>query len=207
MKFTLLQFINKYDFENSIVLLEGKRNVAPDDVNKLVQIGELLATKTKHIKFRSGNAEGSDFYFSSGVIKINPERLEVITPYSGHRKKENNAYKTFPLDEINLLQEPEVVYQSKTNKKTGKFIDEFVAGKKNHLTMKAAYIIRDTIKVTGTNTDIKPANFALFYDDLKNPKSGGTGHTMNICKMNNVEFVDQRTWMKWLSPLTPEGEK
>ena len=64
--------------------------------------------------------------------------------------------------------------------------------------MKAAYIIRDTIKVTGTST-IKTANFALFYDDLKNPKSGGTGHTMNICEMNNVEYVDQRIWMKWLN--------
>jgi hypothetical protein len=194
---TLQQFIDKYDFENSIVLLEGKRNVEETHINKLILLGEILTTQTKHIKFRSGNAEGSDFYFSSGVIKINPERLEVITPYSGHRKKENNAYKTFPLDEINLLQEPQVVYQSKTNKKTGKFIDEFVAGKKNHLTMKAAYIIRDTIKVTGTST-IQPANFALFYDDLKNPKSGGTGHTMNICEMNNVDYVDQRTWMKWL---------
>jgi hypothetical protein len=191
------QFINRYDLENSIVLLEGKRNVIPSDINKLIRIGELLTSKTKYIKFRSGNAEGSDFYFSEGVTKISPERLEVITPYTGHRKKENIAYKVFPLDEINLLQESEVVYQSKTNKKTGKFIDEFVAGKKNHLTMKAAYIIRDTIKVTGTST-IKPANFALFYDDLKNPKSGGTGHTMTICEMNNVDFVDQRTWMGWL---------
>jgi len=194
----LHQFITKYDFENSIVLLEGKRNVAPEDIKKLMRLGELLASKTKHMKFRSGNAEGSDFYFSEGVIKINPERLEVITPYTGHRKKENNAYKTFPLDEINLLQEPEVVYQSKTNKKTGKFIDEFVAGKKNHLTMKAAYILRDTIKVTGTKM-IRPANFGLFYDDLENPGSGGTGHTMNICEINNVDYVDQRTWMKWLN--------
>ncbi|HKR06472.1 MAG TPA: hypothetical protein VJY62_17695 [Bacteroidia bacterium] len=194
----LSEFIRQYDFKGSIVLLEGKRNVDEADVNQLILLGEILTTKTKYIKFRSGNAEGSDFYFSSGVIKINAERLEVITPYSGHRKKENNAYKIFPLDEINLLQEPEVVYQSKTNKKTGKFIDEFVAGKKNHLTMKAAYIIRDTIKVTGTST-IKPANFALFYDDLKNPKSGGTGHTMSICGMNNVDYVDQETWMKWLN--------
>lgn len=194
---TIQQFISKYDFENSIVLLEGKRNVDEPDINKLILLGELLASNTKHIQFRSGNAEGSDFYFSSGVIKINAERLEVITPYSGHRKKENSAYKTFPLDEINLLQEPEVLYQSKTNKKTGKFIDEFVAGKKNRLTMKAAYIIRDTIKVTGTST-IKPANFALFYDDLKNPKSGGTGHTMNICEMNNVDYANQKTWMKWI---------
>src|ERR1041384_4842282 len=99
---TLHQFITTFDFKNSIVLLEGKRRVDPDDINKLIQLGELLANQTKHIKFRSGNAEGADFYFSEGVTKINPERLEVITPYSGHRKEKNNAYKTFPLDEINL---------------------------------------------------------------------------------------------------------
>ena len=194
---TIEQFIIKYDFENSIVLLEGKREVPPPDIDKLIQLGELLTSKTKHIKFRSGNASGSDFYFSSGVIKINPARLEVITPYNNHREKENNAYKTHSLDEVNLAQEPEVVYQSKSNKQMQKFIDPFVAGNKNRLTMKAAYIIRDTIKVTGTST-IPPANFALFYDDLSNPKSGGTGHTMNICEMNNVEYADQRVWMKWL---------
>lgn len=191
------QFINLYDFNGSIVLLEGKRNVKPDDVNKLIQLGELLASNTNHIKFRSGNAPGSDFYFSSGVIKINPSRLEVITPYSNHREKNNDAYKTYSLDEVNLMQEPEVVYQSKSNKQMQKFIDPFVAGNKNRLTMKAAYIIRDTIKVTGTST-ISPANFALFYNDLANPRSGGTGHTINICEMNNVAFADQRTWMEWL---------
>lgn len=194
---TLQQFINQYDFENSIVLLEGKREVIPSDVDKLIRLGELLVSNTKHIKFRSGNAPGSDFYFSSGVIKINPSRLEVITPYANHREKKNDAYKTYSLDEVNLMQEPEVVYQSKSNKQMEKFIDPFVAGNKNRLTMKAAYIIRDTIKVTGT-TAIPPANFALFYDNLENPRSGGTGHTINICEMNNVEFADQKIWMKWL---------
>ncbi|MEO8148370.1 MAG: hypothetical protein ABI723_12060 [Bacteroidia bacterium] len=194
---TLQEFINKFDFIGSVVLLEGKRQVDEADIDKLIQLGEVLTSKTKNIIFRSGNADGSDFYFSSGVIKINAQRLEVITPYSDHRKKNNKAYKTYPLDEINLLQEPEVIYQSKSNKSTGKFIDEFVAGNKNHLTIKAAYIIRDTIKVTGTS-DIKPANFAFFYDDLKNPRTGGTGHTMNICEINKVEYVDQRTWIRWL---------
>ena len=47
--------------------------------------------------------------------------------------------------------------------------------------MKAAYIIRNTIKVTGTSA-IPPASFALFYDDLENPGTGGTGHTIDICK-------------------------
>src|SRR6186997_2152621 len=98
---TFQEFIDKFDFDGSIVLLEGKRQVDEADIDKLIRIGELLTSRTKNIIFRSGNAEGSDFYFSSGVTKVSPERLEVITPYSNHRKKNNNAYKTYPLDEIN----------------------------------------------------------------------------------------------------------
>ena len=52
--------------------------------------------------------------------------------------------------------------------------------------------------VTGTKTGILPANFAIFYDDLRKPEQGGTGHTMLMCKEKKVPYIDQRTWMKWL---------
>lgn len=57
---TLQDFIEKYDFQGSIVLLEGKRDVRPDDEEKLRNIGKILASRTNHIVFRSGNADGSD---------------------------------------------------------------------------------------------------------------------------------------------------
>jgi hypothetical protein len=38
----------------------------------------------------------------------------------------------------------------------------------------------------------------LFYDDLANPKSGGTGHTMKVCEIENVPYITQTTWMNWL---------
>ena len=194
----LQQFIEKYDYEGSIVLLEGKRDVAENDRQKLTELGELLAANTKHILFRSGNAKGADLYFSTGVSRMNPKRLQVIVPYSGHRKKENAAYDTVSLDNIDLAQEPKIVYQSKKNKKTEKLIDKFVSGDKNRFTIKAAYIIRDTVKVIGS-TETPPASFAIFYDDLQNPKSGGTGHTMNVCEINGVDYVDQGVWFEWMS--------
>ena len=194
----LQQFIEKYDYEGSIVLLEGKRDVAENDRQKLTELGELLAANTKHILFRSGNAKGADLYFSTGVSRMNPKRLQVIVPYSGHRKKENAAYDTVSLDNIDLAQEPKIVYQSKKNKKTEKLIDKFVSGDKNRFTIKAAYIIRDTVKVIGS-TETPPASVAIFYDDLQNPKSGGTGHTMNVCEINGVDYVDQGVWFEWMS--------
>ncbi len=195
---TLNEFINQFDKSNSIVLLEGKRNVLEADKEKLIALGRLLASTTKYILFRSGNAKGSDQLFSEGVTAVDNTRLQVITPYSGHRQKANQAYSTISLDDINIATEPEVVYQSKGNKKTEKLIDKFVSGDKNSYTVKAAYIIRDTVKAIGT-AQIKPATFGIFYDDLEHPKTGGTGHTMKVCEQNNIPIIDQKIWFNWLT--------
>lgn len=88
-------------------------------------------------------------------------------------------------------------YKSKRNKKTEKLIDQFVLGEKNRYTIKAAYIIRDTIKAIGTD-QIKPATFGIFYDDLENPLEGGTGHTMNVCEQNGIPIINQNIWFNWL---------
>lgn len=194
---TLQEFIEQFDKENAIVLLEGKRKVSDADKPRLIAIGKLLASRTKKMIFRSGNANGSDQFFSEGVVSVDRKRLQVITPYTDHRKKTNQAYETISLDEINIAAEPEVVYQSKTNKKTEKLVDQFVSGERNSITIKAAYIIRDTIKAIGTD-EIKPATFGIFYDNLKDPKTGGTGHTMRVCEQNNIPIIDQRVWFKWL---------
>ncbi|MBK9272749.1 MAG: hypothetical protein IPM48_14265 [Saprospiraceae bacterium] len=194
---TLYEFIIKYDQENSIVLLEGKRNVLEADQENLIALGKLLALKTARMTFRSGNADGSDQLFSKGVASVSPERLQVITPYVGHREKTNLANDTISLDDINIANEPEVVYQSKNNKKMINLINQFISGDKNRFSIKAAYIIRDTIKAIGTSK-IRPATFGIFYDDLENPKTGGTGHTMNVCLQNNIPTIDQKIWFKWL---------
>ncbi len=195
---TLNEFIDKYDLPGSVVLLEGKRDVKDRDMEKLEKIGSLLTEKTKHILFRSGNAKGADLYFSKGVAYIDKTRLQAIAPYGTHRKKENLAYSTISLDDVSLIGESKVVYQSKMNKKTEKLIDRYVSGERDRFSMKAAYIIRDTVKVLGTK-DVKPASFGIFYDDLDEPMSGGTGHTMNVCKKNNVGYINQRTWFAWLN--------
>ena len=195
---TLKQFINKFDFKGSVVLLEGKRKVNENDKEKLISLGKLLTSKTKYILFRSGNAIGADYYFSQGVASLNPERLQSVTPYKNHRQKENSAYYMVSLDEINIVKEPEVIYQSKFNRKTENLIDKFVSGNVNRFTVKGAYIIRDTVKVIGTK-NINPANFGIFYDDLANPMCGGTGHTMNICNHNNIPFINQSVWFRWLN--------
>ena|SRR5690554_2656044 len=193
---TLSEFL-LHDTPNAVVLLEGKRNVKPEDQPKLYQLGKLLASKTKHMKFRSGNASGSDDQFSIGVAEIDHTRLQVITPYTGHRKKANLAYETVSLDDVTLASEGDIVYHSKVDKKTDKLIDRYVSGHRDRVAMKAAYLIRDTVKVVGT-PEIGPATFGIFYDDLENPRTGGTGHTMKVCDELGVPMVNQEVWFEWL---------
>ncbi len=195
---TLAEFTTKYDQEKTIILLEGKRNVLESDKEKLIQLGKLLAIHLPLATFRSGNADGADFYFSQGVLQVAPNRLQVITPYENHRQKLNNAYETISLDQIDLLNEPELIYQSKNNKKTKSLIDKYIDGAKDRFSIKAAYIIRDTVKVAGTKSGIPPIDFAFFYDDEQNPKTGGTGHTMEICEMNKLPYLTQKDWEKWI---------
>jgi hypothetical protein len=194
---TLQQFINKYDVPNAIVLLEGKRVVLESDQPLLTALGKLLAEKTQHIIFRSGNARGADEFFCKGVAAVNNQRLQAITPYTNHRNKENKAFQTIALDTINLAEEPAIIEATKTNKKASGLADAYMKGYKGVVAQKAALLLRDTIKVTGTK-DLPPATFAIFYDDLLNPNTGGTGHTMDVCKFKNVPYIDQQVWMNWL---------
>jgi hypothetical protein len=82
---TSTEFFAKYNVENTIILLEGKRNVVKSDKEKLIQFGKFLALQLPKAKFRSGNADVADFYFSKGVVQVAPERLQVITLYDNHR--------------------------------------------------------------------------------------------------------------------------
>jgi hypothetical protein len=193
----LSSFIAQFDFPGSYVLLEGKRKVKSEDEKWLMELGSTLAINSQHMIFRSGNAPGSDELFARGVTRVDPNRLQLITPTSGHRKKYNSAGTTYSMDEINLATEPQVVHQTKYNAKAGRLVDRYASGIRDRNTIKVAYLIRDTVKVIGTS-EIPPATFAIFYDDLDNPETGGTGHTIQICRINGVPCIDQREWMNWL---------
>jgi len=193
---TLEQFITNYDFVGSIILLEGKRIVLEADQQKLKKLGELLAMKMRYATFRSGNANGSDLYFSQGIAAVDAHRLEVVIPFDGHRKKSNLASSTLSLDDVNLGDYPDIVSKSALNKKTIDLLKRYLNGERNRFTNKVAFIIRDTIKVLGVEGH-PPISFGIFYDDLINPKSGGTGHTMKVCEHAKVPYVDQSVWMKW----------
>lgn len=170
---TLDAFLERYDKEGSVVLLEGKRSVKEKDKLLLIALGRLLAEKSRHIIFRSGNADGADFYFTQGVFECAPERIQIITPYKGHKKKNNLGYDIIDIDTVNLAEEPEIINQTIEISKGKSIINKYLEGEKGRNSAKAPYLLRDTAKVLGVG-HFKPAVFAFFYDDLEIPKKGGT---------------------------------
>lgn len=192
------QFVTYYDKPGCVVLLEGKRTVLDEDKPKLIKLSHLLALKTKHITFRSGNASGADNYFSKGFTGENAKKFEVVVPYSGHRSYDSEGFRVINIEDIPLTNDSPLVVQSKVNRRNLRIFDAYVSGERNTMAYKAAYLLRDTLKVLGHPPKIPRANFAIFYDDLQNPGSGGTGHTMNVCRNNLVPFVDQVLWFNWV---------
>jgi|AntRauTorcE11898_2_1112593.scaffolds.fasta_scaffold24953_2 hypothetical protein len=182
-----------------VILLEGKRNVLHKDRRLLIELGKLLAGELPNARFRSGNATGSDELFSKGVAAVDSDRLEIVTPYAGHRKKHQITEYVTDIDSIRAVEDEEVMYRTKSETKNPKLIDNFKKMGSNRVTVKAAYLIRDTVKVMGAKNHLPSVDAALFYDDLKNPESGGTGHTMRVCRAMNVSFCDQSVWIEWLN--------
>jgi hypothetical protein len=192
-------FIATYDKPGAVVLLEGNREVRPEDGPKLTALATLLAQRTQHMRFRSGNAGGADAFFAAGVVAVNPARLEVVTPYSGHRKAYNEAGTTVDLGMVNMAAEPEVPYQTKqaTPANAG-LVDHYLDGARDRNAQKAPYLLRDTLKVTGSvSAGLAPATCGLFYHISTKPTSG-TAHTMRVCEQLGVPAYDQRVWMGWV---------
>lgn len=195
---TYSQFIEKYQNKKCVILLEGKRNVLPEDEGKLVLLAQKLSKDLPLATFRSGNAGGSDEFFAQGVASVDIHRLQLIKPYNSHRKNKLYENITTSLDDLTIVGEDEVIYQTKkASKSATNLIDSYVKGTRNKLSIKGSYLIRDTVKVLGTE-EIPPTDVALFYDDLKNPISGGTGHTIRVCMENNIPYYNQEIWMEWI---------
>jgi len=66
--------------DSAVVLVEGRRAVPELDHARLVAVGEWLAREFPAALFRSGNAEGADSLFATGVGKVDPCRLQLVLP-------------------------------------------------------------------------------------------------------------------------------
>ena len=183
---------------NGIVLLEGRRNIPNEFAAKAESLARSLALKYPNLRFRSGNANGTDEAFSKGVASVDPSRLHVVAPYASHRKKFRYAGAVYDSPEtLTQVEEDTVAYKTSAASPKAKGLVSSL-GKKGAAGAKAAYLIRDTMKVTGYSADFQKPICALFYVDPSDPLAGGTGHTIRVCQQEGVPFAFQESWAEWL---------
>jgi hypothetical protein len=187
------------DHPDGVVLLEGRRAIPHDAAMQAQGLASSLALRFPRLRFRSGNAEGSDEAFSRGIAAVDPGRLQVVAPYASHRKSVRYADAIYDSPaSLSRLQEDEIAFKtSAASPKNKGLISK--RGRKGLLAAKAAYLIRDTMKVTGHSESFPKPICALFYVSMDDPLAGGTGHTIRVCQQEGVPFAFQDSWAAWPS--------
>lgn len=194
---TLSEFRGLVLGDAPVVLLEGRRAISPQNAFSARAFSARLAREFVHLRFRSGNAEGSDEAFSAGVAEVDASRLQVIAPYASHRKKVRYADAVYSSPE-SLSTVQEAAISEATALATPRNAN--VVYKRNtspNLAAKAAYLIRDTMKVLGHSGEFAPPVCGLFYVDPEHPEAGGTGHTIRVCRQQGIPIAFQDSWMHW----------
>ncbi len=181
-----------------VVLLEGMRALPDSDREKLVTVGRFLAEKFPSARFRTGNAAGTDEAFAEGVAFVDATRLEYVLPYPGHRKKQMvQGARVLPLQEVAEEEERLVALTLEASPSHSSMLEKRNVVPK--LRAKAKYILRDTLKVTGLpDQGFGRATIGLFYANPDDPLTGGTGHTIRVCRQCNVPAVLQADWLTWM---------
>lgn len=182
---------------DGVVLLEGRRTIPPADAALAAKFAGGLARRFPRLRFRSGNAEGSDKAFSDPIAAFDASRLQIIAPYASQKKSTRYDDACYDSPEtLSTLQEEEAVYKTiEATPKNKNLISRF--GKGGRLGAQAACLIRDTMKVMGYSETFGKPICAFFYVDFSDPMAGGTGHTIRVCKQEKVPFAFQDSWGIW----------
>ena len=182
-----------------VVLLEGTRELPAEDAPRLALLAEYLARTFPHVRFRTGNAKGSDEAFAAGVVRVDPKRIEFVLPYAGHRSKNRPVESpTTSIDDISSDRLQEVVDATVSVSPQHERTAVNYRKKQVHPRQRATaqLILRDTLKVTGTETMQKPVA-GIFFVHAAAPDRGGTGHTIRVCRDQGVPVLTQSDWQYW----------
>jgi len=210
--------------EAPVILIEGRRSILESGAESARRLAAMLAKQFPTLRFRSGNATGSDQAFASGVIDVAPERLEIIAPYASHRARGRHPLVRYESPE-SLTPEELADIQALTiavSPENHRLMQRY--GKGGRADAQAACLIRDTLKVTGFKGESRAQKesarrgpnvakammgmrhalpsplAALFWIDPADPEAGGTGHTIRACRLQHVPVIFQCHWQSWLAP-------
>lgn len=201
MDATLHQHLSAQD--RPVILLEGTRQLPAQAHGQLQALTTWLCAEFPRAVFRSGNAEGTDAVFADAVAARDPTRLELVLPHAGMgRKRRPPGARCVALEAMSDTDLERVVAVTReAGRDAGRLGEYYLThrhGPSNAATSKATYLLRDTVKVTGSVTlGLAPAALGLFFVNEEDPTGGGTGHTIRVCEVQGVPVATQAEWGSW----------
>jgi len=184
-----------------IILVEGRRSLPAGVPEQLEQAGNWMATRFPGAIFRSGNADGSDTEFARGVTSVDPARMQYVLPSPNmgkarrHPDSPSCSLAELPQEELDRLCDLSVEASPSVDRLAAAACGRIKSGP---LAGKGRYLLRDTLKVTGSPTlHLAPATLGLFYVNLDDPEAGGTGHTIRVCRQHNIPVAFQDDFLRW----------
>jgi hypothetical protein len=187
------------DTGTPVVLLEGTRELPPQQAPYLTALAAHLARTFPHLHFRTGNAKGSDEAFAKGVAGVDPSRLEYVLPYATHRTGQRAPGSVaLAVDGISMAREQEVMDATVQASPQYERMAVNYRKEKVHPRQLAStrLILRDTLKVMGDGSLVRPVA-GIFFVHAADPDRGGTGHTMRVCRSLGVPVISQFQWLDW----------
>lgn len=185
---------------HQVILLEGTCRLPAEEHSMLAALATRLFHEFPEAVFRSGNAEGTDSVFANAVAALDPARLQLVLPHAGMgRGRRPSGAECFSLDAM----PPEgletlAACTRRAGRDAGRLADFYLRGPEARKTAngsKAAYLLRDTLKVLGSPAlGLAPAAVGIFRVNPANPGGGGTGHTIRVCAEAGVPYFDQFQW-------------
>lgn len=185
--------------DSPVVLLEGTRELPAVQAPYLTALAAHLARAFPQARFRTGNAKGSDEAFAAGVASVDATRLEFVLPYASHRSRQRPAESpATAIDDISTAQIQEVVDATLAASPQYERLAVNYRQRETHPRQRATaqLILRDTLKVTGSD-EMSPPAVGIFYVHAADPDRGGTGHTMRVCRTRGVPVINQFEWHEW----------
>lgn len=184
-----------------LVLLEGRREIDGTMAAAATRFAAFLARRFPRLRFRSGNAPGSDLAFAAGVASVDASRLELVLPYTGHRRGQiPPGANTSSWDDATSAEARDAIVGA-TVDASPRARGMVVRWQDPRLGAKARYLLRDTMKVTGVPGALAKPCAALFVVDPADPGAGGTGHTIRVCRRQRVPVLLPDDWLGWETEL------
>jgi hypothetical protein len=190
------------DADSPVVLLEGTRELPAQQAPYLIALAAHLARTFPQLRFRTGNAKGSDDAFAAGVASVDPSRLEFVLPYATHGSRRRPAESSATaIDDIPSARVQEVVDATLEASPQYRRVAVNYGQHNTHPRQRATaqLILRDTLKVTGSES-LPPPVAGIFFVHAADPNRGGAGHTMRVCRAHGVPVINQFQWLEWPFP-------